>query len=98
MYIIYIRNIRLVYDKFIFWSDFMNNNKNNKRNPLENLALISQVGLSIITPILLGVYLGIFIDKKAGRNGVFTIIFIIIGAGAGFMNLIKLAGPRDKGK
>lgn len=71
-------------------------NKNDK-NYLSNLALITQVGLSVITPILLGVYLGIFIDKKVGTNGVFAIIFIILGAGGGFMNIFKLAG-RPKGK
>lgn len=73
-------------------------NKKNK-NPLGNLALITQVGLSIITPILLGVYLGMFIDKKVGTEGAFAIIFIILGAIAGFMNIFKLAGrPKDKGK
>lgn len=72
-------------------------NKNNK-NPLRSLVLITQVGLSIITPILLGLYIGMFIDRKVGTNGVFAIIFIILGVGAGFMNLFKLAGPKDKGK
>ena len=71
-------------------------NKNNK-NALGNLALITQVGLSIITPILLGVYLGMFIDKKLGTEGVFAIIFIILGAGGGFMNLFKITGA-SKGK
>ena len=70
-----------------------------KKNPLANLALITQVGLSIITPILLGVYLGMFIDKKIGTNGVFAISFIIIGAAAGFLNIFKLAGGyRNKRK
>ena len=71
-------------------------NKNNK-NALGNLALITQVGLSIITPILLGVYLGMFIDGKLGTKGIFAIIFILLGAGGGFMNLFKLAGG-SKGK
>lgn len=64
----------------------------NNKNALKNLALITQVGLSIITPILLGVYLGMFIDKKVGSKGVFAIIFMLIGAGAGFLNIFKLAG------
>lgn len=73
-------------------------NKNNK-NPLQNLALITQVGLSVITPILLGVYIGMFIDKKAGTSGIFAIIFILLGAGGGFMNLFKISGgSKDKRK
>lgn len=74
----------------------MNNKKN--KNSLANLALITQIGLSVITPILLGVYIGQFVDKKVGTNGVFSIIFILLGVGGGFMNLFKLASPRDKEK
>lgn len=70
------------------------NGKNNK-NMLQNLSLITQVGLSIVTPIIIGVYLGGFIDKKVGTDMIFTLIFIILGAGAGFLNLFKLA---DKNK
>lgn len=68
---------------------------NNNKDSLKNLALISQVGLSIITPILLGVFLGQLVDKKVGTNGVFSIIFIIIGAAAGFLNLLKLADNKS---
>lgn len=74
---------------------------NNKKyiDALKNLALITQVGLSVITPIILGVYMGQFIDKKLGTKGVFSIIFILLGAGGGFMNIFKLAGgSRNKRK
>lgn len=72
-----------------------NNNKNKNKDVLKNLALITQIGISIITPILLGVYLGNFIDKKLGTNGVFAIILIIVGAGAGFLNIFKLTGSNN---
>lgn len=71
---------------------------NNYKDTFENLALITQIGLSVITPILLGVFLGQFIDKRIGTNGIFSIIFILIGAGAGFMNIFKLAGRKRKWK
>ncbi len=66
-------------------------NKKNNKNMLQNLSLITQIGLSIITPIIMGVYLGGFIDKKVGTEMIFTLIFIILGAIAGFLNLFKLA-------
>jgi ATP synthase protein I len=69
--------------------------KNNNKDVLKNLTLISQIGISIITPILLGVYLGNFIDKKLGTNGVFAIILIIVGAAAGFLNIFKLTGSNN---
>lgn len=68
--------------------------KKDYNGALKNLALVSQIGISVVTPILLGVFLGQFIDKKLGTNGVFAIIFIIVGAGAGFLNIFKLAGGK----
>lgn len=65
-------------------------NKNNK-DTLRNLALVTQIGLSVITPILIGVYLGQLLDKKFGLNGVFSITFIVIGAAAGFLNIFNLS-------
>ena len=71
-------------------------NKKNQKSMYQNLALITQIGLSIITPILVGVYLGGFMDKQVGTQMIFTLIFIILGAGAGFLNLFKLAGKKGK--
>lgn len=64
----------------------------NYKDTLKNLTLISQIGISVITPILLGVFIGQLIDKWVGTQGIFVIIFIILGAGAGFLNLFKLTG------
>ena len=59
---------------------------------LKNLALISQIGLSMITPILLGVFIGQLLDKWIGTEILFSITFIILGVGAAFMNLFKISG------
>lgn len=65
---------------------------NNYKDTLKNLTLISQVGISIITPILLGVFIGQLLDKWIGTKSIFVIIFIILGAGGGFLNLFKITG------
>lgn len=70
--------------------------KKKNKETLQNLALVSQIGISVITPILLGVFFGQFVDKKLGTSGVFSIIFIILGAGAGFLNIFKLASGKGK--
>ena len=75
----------------------MKKHNNPDKNFLRNLALISQIGISMIAPIIVGVYLGQFIDKKVGTNGVCTIILILIGVGGAFVNLFKLTGG-SKGK
>ena len=75
-----------------------NNRRNHDKNTLLYLGLISQIGFSIITPILLGLIIGQFLDKKLGRNGIFSIIFIILGAITGFYYLIKLSTRPPKNK
>lgn len=63
-----------------------------KGNALKNLALISQVGISMITPIFIGLYIGQWIDRLIGTNGLFGIVFMILGVGAAFINLFKITG------
>lgn len=46
----------------------------------------------MITPILLGVFIGQVLDDWIGTKSFFTITLIILGAGAAFMNLFKLTG------
>ncbi|MBC8590087.1 AtpZ/AtpI family protein [Wansuia hejianensis] len=62
------------------------------RDALKNITLITQIGFSIITPILIGVYIGKTIDDWIGTKGVFMIIFILLGTGGGFLNLLKITG------
>lgn len=73
----------------------MKKDKNYKES-LKGLALISQIGISMITPILLGLFIGQFIDKKVGTEGIFAILFILLGVGGGFMNLFKITNTSKK--
>lgn len=57
-----------------------------------NLSLISQIGLSMITPILLGVFIGQHLDRWLNTKSFFVITLIILGAVGGFMNLFKITG------
>ncbi|WP_077369529.1 AtpZ/AtpI family protein [Anaerosalibacter sp. Marseille-P3206] len=71
--------------------------KKDNKNMLIGLAYITQVGLSIVTPIILGAYLGNWLDRKFHTDMIFSIVFIIIGTLAGFLNLFKL-GPKNPDK
>lgn len=62
----------------------------------KNIALITQVGLSMITPILLGVYIGGIIDEKVGTNMVFRIIFILLGVVVAFIELFRMTYRKDR--
>lgn len=62
----------------------------------ENLLLLSQIAFMMITPIFGGVLIGRFIDEKAGTNGIFLLIFVLIGTATAFMELYKLAMRKTK--
>lgn len=76
----------------------MSNKDENNAGILRNLALVSQIGISMLTPILLGIFIGIKIDKWVGTESLFTIVFIVIGIGASFTNLFKLTDTKEKEK
>lgn len=65
-------------------------NKSSK-SILQNLALISQVGIMMLVPILGGVLLGAFLDQFFKTGGIFLIIFVLIGVGTSFRNLYMLS-------
>lgn len=57
-----------------------------------NFALVNSlnIGYYILTPLLVGVFLGLALDKLFKLKGVFVLIFIILGTIASFYNLYKL--------
>ena len=59
-----------------------------KRSVYRTFALISQVGISMIAPVVLCVWLGTWLEKKTGVA--LTIPFIILGILAGARNVYAL--------
>lgn len=53
------------------------------------LALITQVGLTVIFSILIGLGIGLFLDKIFKTKGIFLILFLIIGIAGGFYSAYK---------
>lgn len=64
---------------------------------MQGIALITQIGISMIVPIILGIFIGRFLDNLIGTNNIFLFLFIIISVGAAFLNLFKV-GLRDQDK
>lgn len=65
------------------------------RNIMENLALVSQIGLMMIVPILFGVFIGNYLDERFGVTPLFLIIMIILGVGSAFRNLMSLGKKKS---
>lgn len=61
----------------------------NTSNIMRTLTLVSQIGISMLVPIFLCFFIGLFLDKKLGSNFC-IIIFFFIGAIAGFRNVYVL--------
>lgn len=59
-------------------------------NFLKNLALITQLGLSIITPIAGGAFIGGYIQRKFDIGSSVTIILIVFGLIGGLFNAYRL--------
>ncbi len=51
------------------------------------LALITQIGVSMVVPIFLCLILGSFLDKIFHTGNILMIVFIILGVCAGFRSV-----------
>lgn len=71
---------------------------NEKSKVLGNLVLISQVGISMLVPILGGILLGNFIDRKLGTGIIFLVVFTVLGIMSSFLTLFKITVGSNKGK
>lgn len=57
---------------------------------LKNFSLLTHIGIMMILPIIVAVYLGNLLDDKLGTGHIFMLLFIIIGVIAGFRNVYKI--------
>lgn len=64
--------------------------KNNRLSILENLALVTQIGISMAIPIIAGIFIGNLIDKKLNTGILFLIILTIVGVIISFRTLFKI--------
>lgn len=65
---------------------------------LTNLALVSQIGISIVVMIGGGVLLGNFLDKVFKTNLVFLIMFTVLGVASAFYYIYKTGVQGLNGK
>ena len=66
-----------------------------RREVFRNLGLILQVGLTVIVPLVLLTFLGVYLDKKYGTG--LTVLFVLLGLSGGAAGAWKLV-TRSAGK
>ena len=63
--------------------------KNDRHEIFKNIGLILQLGLTVIVPVVLLTWLGVFLDKKYGLQ--LTVLFVLLGIAGGATGAWKLA-------
>lgn len=61
---------------------------NYKKSVYTTFAMISQVGISMVVPILLCTYVGVWLEEKFDFP--WTVIMIVVGVLAGVRNVIAM--------
>lgn len=69
-----------------------------KKSVYRNFALISQLGISVIVPTGLCIFIGVLIDKKFNSNFIIPLIFLGIAAGARNAYRIAMASVKEEKK
>lgn len=70
--------------------------KKSQKSILQNLALLSQVGIMMTVPIIGGVIAGNWLDKRLGTGSILLIVCVLLGVGASFRNLYVLSIRQSK--
>ena len=80
--------------KYLGSCQFMKN-----KDVVKALGLLSQVGITMAVCVLVGVFLGRFLDGLLGTTPWLLLLFSFLGVGAAFKSLFNLvAKPKEKSK
>jgi ATP synthase protein I len=67
-----------------------------KKRLIKSLGMISTMGISVVVAVVIGVYIGLKLDKWLGTKPWFFFIFLFFGIAAGFRNIYIIAGREIK--
>jgi len=61
-----------------------------KRQLFKSLGFLSSVGISLVASILIGLAMGVYLDRWLDTRPLFTLIMLVIGVISGFRNVFIL--------
>lgn len=71
------------------------NEKNKERRAFMNaISFFSQVGITMVACVCIGVAIGYFLDKRLGTSPWLLLVFSLIGAGAALKSLFDLGNKK----
>ena len=65
------------------------NNKNFKSKKINGFGMGMKVSLDLISPVVVGILIGLGFDNFFSTKPIFFIIFLLLGIISGFINIIK---------
>lgn len=78
------------YKKLELGSDLLRGNKKNLSKILANLALVSQIGLTIVIMIVGSIFVGKFLDNLLNTKVLFLVIFTVLAVMSSFYYILKI--------
>ncbi|MBN1916999.1 MAG: AtpZ/AtpI family protein [Verrucomicrobia bacterium] len=63
---------------------------------LKYLALVGEIGLVIAGSIGGGLLAGVLLDRWLGTSPVLTVVLLLAGIAAGFLQMFRLLLPKDR--
>ncbi|MDX2478888.1 MAG: AtpZ/AtpI family protein [Desulfuromusa sp.] len=61
-----------------------------KRELYKSLGFLSSVGISLVASILIGLAMGVYLDRWLDTRPLFTLVMLLIGVISGFRNVYIL--------
>jgi len=58
----------------------------------QGLGFAMRIGVEIVSALIVGVAIGYFLDQWLGTKPWFLLLFFVLGAAAGFMNVFRVVG------
>lgn len=63
--------------------------KNSRKREFTDIARLTSVGIGLVVSVAIGYFAGAAIDRHFHTAPVFTMVFILLGIGAGFLNVFR---------
>jgi ATP synthase protein I len=61
-----------------------------------SMALAFSIGFALVTPVILGVLVGMWLDNRFKTSPTWTIVLLLLGIVAGFTQMIRLLNRLQK--
>ncbi len=76
-------------EKFKEWLKNIEENRYRKKPEPQGLGIGMKISLDLISPIIVGILIGLGFDKIFSTKPVFFLIFLLLGIITGFISVIK---------